>query len=487
MYSLRNSLAVGLITIAAASAGVLAHAGQGTASTGPQLKILKIIPLGGEGEWGFPTIDVEARRLYLPRTNVVQVVDLDKGTLVGTIPSVSTQVCHGVAMAPDQKLGFASAGKDNNVAAFDPATLKVTTRINSSVNPNAMIYDPASKRIVVMNHAAVTIIDPAKLNAKPAVIEMGRGLEFAVADGKGSVFVCVEHDDEVVRIDTKANKIANRWSVAPGKVPVGIAMDFKSNRLFVTCRSKVSAAVSDKRGLLAVIDAASGKVLSTPPIGAGASGVVFDPALAMAFSANSKDGTISVVKETNRGTYETTQTLKTIVGARHIAFDAKDRQCFLPCKVPSDGGETFGVVVVGAESSKKIKIEIIKLDDAPLAVRKAIEGRFPGAKVSTTERETDNGKVVFEVQLTHKDCKYEMHIKENGIIEAIEKEIALMDVPERILKAVKDRYPRANIQGAMKVDTVKDKKETPDHYLIAVMIGEKKREISVSLDGKTVK
>ena len=133
------------------------------------------------------------------------------------------------------------------------------------------------------------------------------------------------------------------------------------------------------------------------------------------------------------------------------------------------------------------KIEIIKLEEAPKAVRDAIEGRFPGAKVSTTERETENGKVNFEVNLTHKDRKYEMHIQEDGTIKAIEKEINLKDVPEAVLKALKDKYPDAMIQGGMEVSKVKDKKETPDHYLISVKIGDKKKEIAVSLDGETVK
>ena len=133
------------------------------------------------------------------------------------------------------------------------------------------------------------------------------------------------------------------------------------------------------------------------------------------------------------------------------------------------------------------KIEIIKLEEAPKAVRDAIEGRFPGAKVSTTESETENGKVNFEVNLTHKGRKYEMHIQDDGTITAIEKEINLKDVSETVLTAVKNKYPDAIIQGGMEVSKVKDKKETPDHYLIAVKIGDKKKEIAFSLDGKTIK
>ena len=130
------------------------------------------------------------------------------------------------------------------------------------------------------------------------------------------------------------------------------------------------------------------------------------------------------------------------------------------------------------------KIEIIKLEEAPKAVRDAIEGRFPGAKVSVTEKETENGKVDYEIELEHKDRNYEMHIQEDGTITAIEKEIDLKDVPEAVLTAVKNKYPDAIIQGGMEVSKVKDKKETPDHYLIAVKIGDKKKEIPVSLDGK---
>ena len=145
------------------------------------------------------------------------------------------------------------------------------------------------------------------------------------------------------------------------------------------------------------------------------------------------------------------------------------------------------LTMAATADDKAKKIEKIKLEDAPQTVRDAVEGRFPGAKVSTTERETENGKVVYEVALTHKDCKYELHIKDDGTIEAIEKEINLKDVPEAVLKAVKNKYPDATIQAAMEVNKVKDKKETPDHYLIAIKIGDKKTEINVSLDGKAVK
>jgi DNA-binding beta-propeller fold protein YncE len=467
------------------------HAAPSTLSTTPELAVLRTIRVGGEGEWGYPTVDAKERRLYLPRTNVVQVIDLDRDSLVGVLPGVSRQVCHGVAIAPDQELGFASAGKDSNVAVFDPLTLTVKRRIHSEVNPNFTTYDPASKHIVVLNHASVTVIDPSALDAKPVVIGVGSGLESAVADGKGSVFVCVENENYVARIDMKSNTVRERWSVAPGRVPAGIAMDFKTNRLFVTCHGKVAAAAGDTSGVLAVIDARSGKVLSAPPIGSGASGVAFNPTLDLAVSANGKDGTLSVVKETGPGVFETIQTIHTSVSARHVAYDAKTHRFFLECNLPGNGDTTFGVVVVGGATAgtgagQPKKIEVIPFEEAPKAVRASVEERFPGARVSTTERETDHGAVVFEISLTQSGRNYELHVRDDGTIEATEKTIPLEQVPHAVLAAVKDKYPDASIETASEVKVLKGTSENLDHYLVAIRAGGKRREIAVSLDGQSV-
>jgi DNA-binding beta-propeller fold protein YncE len=467
------------------------HAAPSGTSTTPILTVLRTIPLGGEGEWGYPTIDGVGRRLYLPRTNVVQVISLDGDSLFGVLRDVSKQVSHGVAIAPDEHLGFASAGKDSNVAVFDPVTLTVKRRIHSEVNPNFTLYDPASKHIVVLNHASVTVIDPSALEAKPVMIGVGSGLESAVADGRGSVFVCVENENFVARIDMKSNTVRERWSVAPGKVPAGIAMDFKTNRLFVTCHGKVAAAAGDTNGVLAVIDAHSGKVLATPPIGSGASGVAFDPTLGLAASANGKSGTLSIVKETGPSVFETIQTIHTSVSARHVACDAKTHRFFLECNLPGKGDKTFGVLVVGVATTGKTadqpkKIEIIKFEEAPKAVRASVERRFPGARVRTTERETDRGAIVFEISLTHMARDYELHVRNDGTIEATEKAIPVEQVPHTVLAALKAKYPDASIETASEVKVLKGTSENLDHYLVALRVGGKRREIAVSLDGQSV-
>ena len=249
-----------------------------------------------------------------------------------------------MALAPEQNLGFVTAGKNNNVVAFDLKTLKVVATIKTGANPDAIVYDPASKHIFAMNHTGgdITVIDPAALD-KTVTIPVGGKLEFAVADGVGHVFVCVEDKNELVQIDSKANRVLARWDLTPGDGPTGLAIDLAHQRLFAGCGNQK----------MIVLDAKTGKVLGTPAIGKGVDGVAYEPTLGVAISANGKDGTASVVKETSSGKFETIQTLKTLPGAKTITVDAKTHQVLLPCNVPDGmGGQTFGIVVIGEEKTK---------------------------------------------------------------------------------------------------------------------------------------
>lgn len=133
------------------------------------------------------------------------------------------------------------------------------------------------------------------------------------------------------------------------------------------------------------------------------------------------------------------------------------------------------------------KEEKIPLDKVPRAVMEAINARFPGANVESVERETEAGKVVYDVELKHKSRKYEMDIHEDGTVVELEKEVAAEDVPEAVRKAVRAEFPRAKVREFMEVNRVKGKDETPIHYEVTLSINGKEREVVVSLDGKVLK
>jgi DNA-binding beta-propeller fold protein YncE len=308
----------------------------------PQLKILKTIRLGGNGKWDNICVDAEARRLYVPRSDAVQVVDLDEGILTGTIANAGRSRVHGVALAPEQNLGFITAGKDRCVNAFDLRTLKITATVKTRGIPDCIAYDPASKHVFAMDHqGGITVIDPAALH-HTVTISVGGRLESAVADGAGHLFVCVQDKNEVVQIDSMTNKLLARWPLGSGKAPTGLAIDTQRMRLYVGCENE----------LMVILDAQTGSILDSTAIGKYVDGVAFEPSLRLAMSSNG-NGTASVVKETGTGKFETIQTVRTAGGAKTIAIDPIKHQFLLPGNVPDGKGElTFGIIVIGAEGTR---------------------------------------------------------------------------------------------------------------------------------------
>lgn len=254
-------------------------------SAGPSgYHVTKTIKLGGEGGWDYLTVD--GGRVYISRGTHVMVVDADTGALVGDIPN--TNGVHGIAIAPDLDKGFISDGRDNNVTIFDVKTLKVLGTAPTGKNPDAIIYDPTSKRVFAFNGSSkdATAID-AGTGSVAGTIALGGKPEFAVADGKGHVFVNIEDTSEIVQFNSEKLAVETRWKITPGEEPSGLAIDRKHRRLFSVCSNK----------LMVVVNADNGKVITTLPIGAGTDAAGFDPENGFAFSSNGGDGTVTVAHE----------------------------------------------------------------------------------------------------------------------------------------------------------------------------------------------
>jgi uncharacterized membrane protein YkoI len=143
---------------------------------------------------------------------------------------------------------------------------------------------------------------------------------------------------------------------------------------------------------------------------------------------------------------------------------------------------------VRADDKPQPKAQKLTADQLPKVIKDAVNGRFPGAEITSAEKETENGKVIFDIELKQQGRKYEMDIEENGTVIEIEKEVFVKDAPEALTGAVKAKYPGATIKEIMEVNKVKGKEETPDHYEVTIETADKKsQEIEVSLDGKTIK
>jgi YVTN family beta-propeller protein len=279
--------------------------------------VAKTLKLGGDGGWDYLTVDAKARRVYISRSSHVMVVDADTGAVVGDIPG--TNGVHGIAIATDMDKGFISDGRDNNVTVFDVKTLKVLGTVPAGKNPDAIIYDPASKRVFTFNGSSkdTTAID-AKNGTVAGTLALGGKPEFAVADEKGHIFVNIEDTSEIVQFDANKLTVENRWKIAPGEEPSGLAMDRKHRRLFSVCSNK----------LMVVVDADSGKIITTLPIGPGTDAAGFDPETGFAFSSNGGDGTVTVAHEDSPDKFAVVENVPTLRRARTMALDSKTHQIY---------------------------------------------------------------------------------------------------------------------------------------------------------------
>ena len=130
-----------------------------SASSGNDYRIVKKIPLPGNGSWDYLTVDDAARRLYVSHGTEVEVLDVDSGAIVGKIPD--TLGVHGIAIATEVGRGFTSNGKASTVTIFDLKTLKPLGELKTGKDPDAIIYDPATRRVFAFNGKgdSATVID----------------------------------------------------------------------------------------------------------------------------------------------------------------------------------------------------------------------------------------------------------------------------------------------------------------------------------------
>ena len=320
------------------------------AASGPGLRVINTYAIGGEGWWDYIKMDPDSRRLYISRGTHVMVMDADSGKIVGEI--ADTQGVHGIALAPDLGRGFTSNGREGTVSIFDLATFKTIKKVAVGENPDAILFDPATKRVFTFNGRShdATAVDAAS-GEVVGKIPLGGKPEFGVTTGAGEIFVNLEDKSEILALDPQNLKIKSTWPLAPCQEPSGLAIDVRNRRLFAGCDNK----------MMAVVNADTGKVITTLPIGDGVDANGFDPDLGFAY-ASCGEGVLVVAHEDSPDTFSVVQSVPTQRGARTMAVDTKTHQVFLvtakfgPPPVPTDQQphprptmlpDSFMVLVVG--------------------------------------------------------------------------------------------------------------------------------------------
>ena len=271
-----------------------------------EYEIINKIPIPGQGSWDYLAVDEAARRLYVSHGTQVEVLDVDSGAIVGKI--ANTLGVHGIAIAPELGQGFVSDGQSSTITIFDLKTLSTMSEVPAGKKPDAIIYDPATQRVFAFNGGSDSATAIQAASGKVAgTIDLGGGPEFAVADGAGNVYDNLEDQNLVLKIDAGSLKVKERWPTAPCASPSSMAMDRPNRRLFLGFRSKV----------MAVLDADTGRVITTLPIGDHVDATAFDPETRLIFNSNG-EGTITVIREDGPDQYSVVENIKTQIGRAHV-------------------------------------------------------------------------------------------------------------------------------------------------------------------------
>ncbi|HQD08782.1 MAG TPA: YncE family protein [Flavihumibacter sp.] len=291
------------------------------------LSIVTRFPISGNGGWDYLAVSPRKDWLYISHGDQVNIVDKTTGDSVGIIPN--TLGVHGIAFDAATNTGYTSNGKSNTVSVFDLNSNQVQKTITTGGNPDAILYEPFSDKIITCNGRGhnLSIIDP-RSNVVVDSVALGGKPETAVTDSAGNLYVNIEDKNEILRVDTRTFKVTAHWSLAPGEEPTGLAFDVTGHRLFAACAKR-----------LVVLNADNGKIVAKLPIGEGADGAVFDLDKKIIYTSNG-EGSISAIQQLGPDKYVLKETLPTQKGARTICIDQQTHTLYLPVAAFEQQGQT---------------------------------------------------------------------------------------------------------------------------------------------------
>jgi DNA-binding beta-propeller fold protein YncE len=285
---------------------------------GADYKVQTRFSIPGTDGWDYITVDSAARRLYVSHGVRVNVLDSDSGAAIGTIED--TPGVHGIAIAPAQKHGFTSNGKEDKVTMFELSTLAVIRKIDVGKGPDGIYYDPASGRVFTNNHHShdITAIDAATGNVVGTVPVDGDG-EGAVIGKDGLIYVALEDKNEIAVFDPRTLEVKRRMALDGVTAPTGVAIDLKTNRLFVGGHNKT----------MLVLDSETGKKIATFPTGSGTDAAGFDERTQRIFFSNG-EGNLTVIAQKSADEYTPIEPVPTQPSAKTMALDRKTGKIYLP-------------------------------------------------------------------------------------------------------------------------------------------------------------
>jgi hypothetical protein len=126
--------------------------------------------------------------------------------------------------------------------------------------------------------------------------------------------------------------------------------------------------------------------------------------------------------------------------------------------------------------------EKVPLDKLPKAVVDAVKAKFPDAQLKSAEKEKEDGKIVYEVNIKDGKHTIEVTVTPDGKLVSIEKEIEPKDLPKAVAEALREKYPNAKIKKAEEL--AKGDGKVTGYEMVIVTTGGQTLEVVFNPQGK---
>ena len=392
---MKRECALSLFAVCPMAIAVLSaqQAPQATELTSDPFSIKSTWVIGGAGPWDYLTMDSGAERLYIAHSRAVQVVDVKTGTLAGTISNLVD--ARDIALDDTGEFGYVSDGRGAKVVVFDRRTLQTVATIEDVPSPRALVFEPQTRLLFAVRvdqvaaprapdvprttthitprpsppktpapkpytGSSITIIDTQTRKVVGEIV-VPEALGFAVADGRGNIFVNATDRNRILQFDAQAvaallpkRPDGNTPGAATGSsdaasakkpeptftidwttrerplrsfslegqcaTPKSLAIDSAHSRLFAACNNLK----------LLVINADNGNLIAALPIGSDVDAIGYDPKNGLIFSANGgADGNLTIISQSVSDSYAVIQNLPTRQRARTLAVNQDTGQVYL--------------------------------------------------------------------------------------------------------------------------------------------------------------
>ncbi len=364
---MRRVLTFWLLTCAAVAAQVIPPPAVDQMQSSP-FAIKKTWIIGGAGAWDYLTMDPAANQLLIAHGPVVQVVDVETGTVAGTVAGF--REAHSIALDSSGEVGYVSDGPAGRIRIFDRRSFQIVASIATAPNPRALVFEPQTGLLLAVSPGAaaaktasartgaevkstITVIDTQTREALANIVLSGK-LGFAQADGKGRVYLTVEDFNGIARLDVAAlgsllhnmtersdpaqKPLALDWTGdlhtlrsadrplrffplgQDCREPRSIAIDGSHLRLFAACNNMQ----------MAVLNTGTGDLVTSVRIGGGVDAIGYDAGRGLIFTANGYGyGSLTVIRQDVNDSYAVVQNLPTRQQTRTLAINSSTGEVYL--------------------------------------------------------------------------------------------------------------------------------------------------------------